>query len=683
MPASPEAPAPPELDGDAIAAMDPEAAEAALNDAVLRGEAVTLSPDSPHLAPDYVIAPEDLPTDETLAPAEAVDSSVPFIPASEIESARAHLSNGAAKPDASGRYHTEGGKFAPIDEIEKTRQAEEAVGAAKLSDVDKSHLGELRDTLAKGELPEGFKVDYKAGETTATAAARHLAEVEGRFAIDTEIRTTEANEVAAKEKAVMDEIEATAEREQTLISEEVGELAASLRKGASKVAKTEVNDRYDAELNEVDSRADLDGSGKALARAQINKERAKALENALKDSALDARNQEALDAKRGELEARLARGETADVRKEIDKGRRKDAKRRDFRERVGTGSGLDADKRKIDLEFDASKDGPNEREWLKLSPDQRRENRQKRVDTNRARINVALEHGDMTEEEANELHAKLDAQEREDSPDGYTQAEREALEYIDGLDDETKAKLQEMAELKTSELEADALEEEDALETADPTDEAEPVGRGRRFLNKLRRMSTQIKTAAWNTLQAPGNINAYIDRKLPESWSPARKRAVKIGGALAIVGATAFGARKGLDMLTDDGTSQVVGQPKGMGAVEHFQPKGNGSGAANQLQPTGRNTTDMPTRFGGADSARPSGRNGALDLDNLSSPDVSNPGDIDLSQVPHNFSPEQAQSYQELTPDLQEVWWTPPQGMGLEEHQDKLRTWFETISTTA
>jgi len=674
---SPEAPAPPELDGDAIAAMDPEAAEAALNDAVLRGEAVPLDPDSPLLAPDYVISSEDLPTDETSAPAEAVDSSVPFIPASEIEGARAHLSNGAARPDASGRYHTEGGKFAPIEEIKKTKQAEEVAGAAKLTEVDKSHLAELRDTLAKGELPEGFKIDYKAGETTATAAARHLAEVEGRFAIDTEVRTAEAKEVAAKDKAVMDEIETAAEREQSLISDEVGKLAASLRKGASKAAKAEVKAKYDDELAEVDTRADLDGSGKALARAQINKERDRALENALKDSALDARNQEALDAKRGELEARLARGETADVRKEIDRGRRKDAKRRDFRARIGTGSGLDADKRKIDLEFDASKDGPNEREWLKLSPDQRRENRQKRVDTNRARINVAFEHGDMTEEEAKELHAKLDAQEREDSPDGYTQAERDALEYIDGLDDETKAKLQEMAELKTSELEAEALE------TANPTDEAEPVGRGRRFLNKLRRMSTRVKTAAWNTLQAPGNINAYIDRKLPESWSPARKRTVKIAGALAIVGATAFGARKGLDILTDDGTGQVVGQPKGMSTAEQFQPKGNGSGAANQLQPTGRNTTDMPTRFGGADSARPSGRNGALDLDSLSSPDVSNPRDIDLSQIPRNFSPEQAQSYQDLTPDLQEVWWTPPEGMELAEHQDKLRTWFETISTTA
>ncbi len=666
MPASPEAPAPPELDGDAIAAMDPEAAEAALNEAVLRGEAVPLSPDSPHLAPDYVIAPEDLPTDETPAPAEVVDSSVPFIPASKVTAARDHLSNGAARPDASGRYHTEGGKFAPIDEIEKTRQAEEAAGSARLTEADKSHLTELRDTLAKGVLPEGFKIDYKAGETTATAAARHLAEVEGRFAIDTEIRTAEANEVAAKNKAVMDEIETAAEREQSLISDEVGKLAASLRKGASKAAKTEVNNKYDAELSAVDSRADLDGSGRALARAQINKERAKALESALKDSALDARNQEALDAKRGELETRLARGETADVRKEIDRGRRKDAKRRDFRERIGTGSGLDADKRKIDLEFDASKDGPNEVEWLKLSPDQRRENRQKRVDTNRARINVALEHGDMTEEEANELHAKLDAQEREDSPDGYTQAERDALEYIDGLDDETKAKLQEMAELKTSELEDDALEEEDALESAGSTDEAQPTGRGRRFLNKLRKLSTSIKTAVWNTMQAPANINAFIDRKLPESWSPTRKRVVKVAGALAIVGATVFGAKKGFDMLTDDGASQVVGTPKGSSGplgAEHIQPSGNSSGAGDQL--------------------RPSGRNGALDLDSLSSPDVSTSGDIDLSQVPNNFSPEQAQSYQNLTPDLQEVWWTPPQGMELEEHQDKLRTWFEIVGATA
>ena len=199
-------------------------------DVALVGEATPVGSEA---IVDLVVSDADVAAESPETEAD-VARSVP-LPASEIRAAQEHLGNGTADQRESGVW-MKGNRRAKKEDIELAKDAQEKAAQAKLSDEDKAHLTELKGKLEVGELPEGFKVDYKSGETTTSAAERHLQEVNGRFEIDDEISAKEAEEQSAKDKAAMDEIEAGIAKEHSAIDTEVGDHAATLPPGLSRVS---------------------------------------------------------------------------------------------------------------------------------------------------------------------------------------------------------------------------------------------------------------------------------------------------------------------------------------------------------------------------------------------------------------------------------------------------------------
>ncbi|CAN5668315.1 hypothetical protein BH23PAT1_BH23PAT1_2070 [soil metagenome] len=299
----------------------------------------------------------------------AINKEPIIIPTEEILNAQRELES---IEDNNG-LRNERGQFVSTDEFNSNRKIADQ---ASLDDDERLQLGSLRNKLRDGELPEDFRRDFTLGRDQQIQQTLEV--VEGRLGLDIdtrqdrkEARLEKMDSIRAKRIAKQEEL---AEQEQAAIKLEVSEFASGLRDAT----REEIEAEYNARLEQVDSRTDVDSSGKKVLKALLEQDRQKALA----DSAIDARNAEVIKSKAEDLQNQLADGMTASERAKAKTQQEAAAAKRAWKERMGVGQPQDAShSKKPDaptLTYDPIVDG-SYNEWVSRNNIDRLAHRQKLI----------------------------------------------------------------------------------------------------------------------------------------------------------------------------------------------------------------------------------------------------------------------------------------------------------------